>query len=138
MINEFIKLTLAVCLLMGSVTASEKPMVTTAQTPIETVTLLVKKEAQKKFFDQLTTFSERNGFAIRVARIRPDDYHYAVDMWRTDIKILTDNPFDPIDPAQFRIDFYQNSGHPVSTEQINFLVDDLKRLVLSVQGIKLQ
>lgn len=113
-------------------------MTTKSQSPVGTITVLVEKSARDLFFDQLKKFAEKHAFAIRIAPIRPDGEHFAVDMWRTDIKIFGDNPFDSVDPAEFRIDLYENSPQPVPAEQLNFLVNDLKRFMGEVRGVTLQ
>jgi len=104
------------------------------EVPVGTITVNVERRAREAFFEQIKNFGGKHGFAVRIAPIRPDNEHFTVELWRSDLKVLGDNPFDQIDPAQFRISFYQNGQHPVPARLLEFVVNDLKRFIAEVPG----
>jgi hypothetical protein len=101
------------------------------ESPIRSIEVVVPPGKRDKFVEQLRAFADANAFAMRVGNVTPDGKRILVQMWREDIKVIGDNPFEP---EAFGISFYRNGTAPVWPWAFDKLVTNLKGQLGDVQG----
>jgi hypothetical protein len=92
--------------------------------PRRLVVVSIEKDQQEQLFDQLSRFSDEQGFAIRIAPTTPSGQDFVVEMWREDIKVIALNSFDP---GIFNVGFFDTDGtypYPLSEWDLDALVSN--------------
>ena len=95
------------------------------QIPLRSIAIEIDPLRIEEVYDQIRSFSDKNGFAVRIAATRPDGLHFIAQLWREDIKIVVLNPFEP---PEIRISFYKNSELAVPESSIDALQNELTDL----------
>ena len=125
---------LLMCLLLffvvgiGTKTLADK-MTDDAELPIKKILIEVKKSQRDVFFDEIKSFAEKHGFAVRIAPTTPSGDDFIVEMRREDFKILGVNTFDP---ERFQIGLYKDGAQKIPSVYINSLLNDFDRAMVSV------
>lgn len=104
-----------------------------SETPIRKIEVSFDEGQHEQFFEQMKAFSDKHGFAIRVAPTTPTGKDFIIEMWREDLKILAVNPFDP---GIFKIGIYKNDGQEIPSEYLDKLIDDFEGFSRKVAGAK--
>src|SRR5271169_4363373 len=68
------------------------------------IRVTVTADTRSELFDRLSEFAQTYGFRIRIAPVSAGGEHFVVQMWRKDVDVVGDNPFDP---QKYNIDFYR-------------------------------
>lgn len=76
-------------------------------------------------------FADQNAFAIRIAPTTPDEKHFLIQLWRSDVKMFGTNPYDNI----YRLRFYQNGTYPLPSPALDQLVAGINAMLRDVEGI---
>ncbi|MBC7875525.1 MAG: hypothetical protein H7Y59_00015 [Anaerolineales bacterium] len=95
------------------------------------ITVDIDIDQQKELFNAMQRFADQNGFAFRIAPLKPDGLTFGIDMWRRDIHIEAINGFsvDSFDVAFFETD---SAFYPLPDWVVNSVVKDFK---LSLEAV---
>src|SRR5262245_60289342 len=99
---------------------------------VMTIAVKVPQLSRDAFLDQMKAFAEANRFDVRVARIHPVKEQFAIDMWRKDIAVSSENVFDPTD---FEVDFYVDPDNGGTGEAVQKIVDDMRQRLVRVPHV---
>lgn len=86
------------------------------------------------YFDAMRTFANSNGFEIRIAPIDQNNLEFGVDLYRSDIVVLSDNI---LDYGSYKIGVYSNSEQPLPASTTDPLVARLRDVLAKVPGLSL-
>lgn len=130
-------LVLGACILIGAlVVLGVKSMAEKAggesELPLKKFVVTLDAGQRESLFEEFKRFADKQGFAIRIAPVRPDGEHFLVEMWRSDFKILAVNSEEP---SRFKVGVYDNDSQGVPQSYVESLVIDLKVSIGNVQGV---
>ena len=129
-----IPLLLIICILLfvvvgiGMNTLEDK-MIDDSELPIRKILIEVKTNQRDVFFYEIKAFSEKHGFAVRVAPTTPSGDDFIIEMRREDFKIIGVNTFDS---EKFQLGVYKNEMQEIPATYINSLLDDFDSAMVSV------
>lgn len=108
-----------------------------AETPMSQKALWSEKadltsEKVQTFLDSLKGFGDHERFAIRIARFGANDDHYAVQLWREDVRVLVSNPNGF---STYHVSIFRTSGSPVDDIVLKNLENELTRILADASGV---
>jgi len=96
------------------------------------VNVTVPRKQWDTYFAQMREFAEANDLKIRVARLKPDQDVFFVDLWRADVALIGGN-FP--DAPEFVAGVYIDPSKGGSIEMADALVERMKVSLAKVPGI---
>jgi hypothetical protein len=123
-----------------TITGSRESTITNSpyeKLPRQLLVVTIEISQQEELFSQLRKFSDKQGFAIRIAPTTPSGKDFIVEMWREDVKIIGLNSFEP---GIFNFGFFDTDGtypYPLPVIALNSLVNDFKLFVYEIDDVKI-
>ena len=105
------------------------------QLPRRTLWVTIDRSQWDQFLNQLRKFSDKWGYAIRIAPLDPDGNRFNVEMWRADMKLTAfmDTSFDN---GTIQIHFYDTDRvRPVPDSYFDEEANDLKKFVNEIPNV---
>jgi hypothetical protein len=132
---------LAVCVLLVAFLTGAgmiaKPFlaVSSGEAPIRAVKIVVPKGARDEYVHEIRKFASADAFAIRVSQSSPASEDVLIQLWRSDVMMVSGNASDTgAQDITFEIGIYKNANVPISASSIDRLIVDLRNTVGRVKG----
>lgn len=108
-----------------------------ATAPSTKFTVEVPVQKTEEFISQLSMFSERNGFSMRVRTTRPNTNYFIAELNLNDIDVIALNS---ISVDEVRVGFYNNNKNPASERALDDFANQLIEIVegagLKITGLR--
>jgi hypothetical protein len=108
------------------------------QAPAEAIAVTVPPGARDAYFALLHRFSEKYGFAIRIAQTTPSGEDFLVQMFREDIKAISTNA---LTRHKFSLYFFAScdeEADAITRRDIAVMVADLRAMLARTKGLAIE
>ncbi len=113
------------------------PIFGLAKTPRASFVAFVPKAAISQVASRLERYSAQQQFRFQSRETRPDGLHLVVQLDRTDAEIIMLNPFDQVDPAEFRVSLYDAAaGATLQDQQVAAIIEQVRDALCGMEGLK--
>jgi hypothetical protein len=107
------------------------------QRPVREVAIIIDSPNEKAdVLAAIREFSDKNGFAARVASTSPEGDYFSVQLWREDIKIIGGNAIAVRPVNDIRLYFYHNGEGRVDDSVFDLAVSKLLSYFAGVTGVR--
>lgn len=112
------------------------PVTKLVRLPVYKMTAFVDATARERFLQNLRAFADKQGFAITIDPTTPDGAHVIAELSREDVRVVALNPFDDLDPTEFRIRIYTSDQVTLPDSARNELVEALTAALCNLSGVR--
>jgi len=112
-------------------------MGSTSKLPLGGVVATVSRDSRDQFLEDLKKFASENGFICTAEVIPPDNEDVAIEMHRSDMRIIGGNT--PDDKAKINLAFYKNGfffiSEPLPQAKVDAVMVALRESLRQVKGV---
>lgn len=101
--------------------------------PIAYESVTIASDARREFVDEMTNFSDKHQFAIRIGSADPDEIDLIIQMWREDFKVIVNNP---LGRYTFNVGIYPTCSDNVDTDQAKALMSEILERLSTINMAK--
>jgi hypothetical protein len=108
------------------------------QAPADAIAVIVPPSARDAYFGLLHRFSDKYGFAIRIAQTTPSGEDFLVQMFREDIKVISTNA---LTRDKFSLYFFatcDEEADAITRGDIAVMVADLRAMLSKTKGLAIE